>query len=171
MIFIRRIRQNPSRLKGEKSTALDLAHGRLVFMGGFFVLAYMLVALRALDFSVIQAQKIDPELQLSDRVTSAPVEAENTMRADIIDRNGVVLATTLKTVSMFADTRFIADPVKSAKALNKIFPDVSYGEFLQKLQLPPQLSSSPSLVFLEEFRKDAVSLLVRFRRLAAASRF
>jgi len=134
VIFIRRIRQNPSHLKGEKSTALDLAHGRLVLMSGVFIIVYLLLALRALDLSVIQAQKIDPELQISDRITSAPEEPKNTMRADIIDRNGVMLATTLKTVSMFADTRFISDPTASAKALNKIFPDTSYGEFLQKLQ-------------------------------------
>jgi len=38
MIFIRRLRQNPSRLKGEKSTALELAGGRLALMGGVFIL-------------------------------------------------------------------------------------------------------------------------------------
>lgn len=137
-MFMRRIRQNPSYLKGEKSTALDLAHGRLIFMGGFFVVAYILIALRALDLSVIQAQKIDPELRLSDRVASAPESAQgkekSVRRADIVDRNGVMLATTLKTVSLFADARFVAEPEKAAKSLNKIFPDLAYGDVLQKLQ-------------------------------------
>lgn len=134
MIFIRRIRQNPSHIKGEKSTALDLARGRLVLMGGCFIVVYMLLALRAVDLTVIQAQKIDPELQLSDRTLSAPEKPESIMRADILDRNGVMLATTLKTASLFADTRFIAEPAKAAKALSKIFPNLAYGDALQKLQ-------------------------------------
>ena len=41
MIFIRRIRQNPSHIKGEKSTALDLARGRLTLMGGVFIVVYL----------------------------------------------------------------------------------------------------------------------------------
>jgi len=134
MIFIRRIRQNPSHLKGEKSTALDLARGRLVLMGGVFIIAYMLLALRAVDLTVIQAQSIDPELRLSDRITAAPETPKNQMRADIMDRNGVMLATTLKTASLFADARFIAEPDSAAKHLNKIFPDLAYGDLLQKLQ-------------------------------------
>ncbi len=138
MIFMRRIRQNPSYLKGEKSSALELAHGRLVLMSGVFGLVYLLIALRALDLSVIQAQKIDPELRLADRVASAPdsypVNGQTAMRADIVDRNGVMLATTLKTASLFADTRFIAEPEQAAKALNKIFPHMPYGDLLQKLQ-------------------------------------
>jgi len=138
MIFIRRIRQNPSHLKGEKSSALDLARGRLVLMGGFFIVAYVLLALRAVDLSVIQAKSIEPDLRLADRVTQSPAqspsEPENEMRADIIDRNGVMLATTLKTVSLFADARFIAEPKNAAKALKAIFPDLAYGDVLQKLQ-------------------------------------
>lgn len=134
MMFMRQIRRNPSRLKGERSAVLDLARGRLVVMGGFFVLVYTLLALRAVDLSVVQAQKIDPELQLSDRVAQAPGDARNALRADVVDRNGVVLATTLKTSSLFADARFIAEPADAAKQLSKIFPDLSYGDVLQKLQ-------------------------------------
>ncbi|MGH1398957.1 MAG: peptidoglycan D,D-transpeptidase FtsI family protein [Alphaproteobacteria bacterium] len=128
MILIRRIRQNPSRLQGEKSSALDLARGRMVMMGGFFVLAYCALALRAVDLSVLQSQSYDPEVAPK-QTASAP-----TLRADIIDRNGVMLATTLKTPSLFADTKQISDPQKTAKALHAIFPDVPYGQLLQKLQ-------------------------------------
>ncbi|MFK7838949.1 MAG: peptidoglycan D,D-transpeptidase FtsI family protein [Bdellovibrionales bacterium] len=133
MIFIRRIRQNPSYLKGEKSTALDLARGRLMIVLGCFIVAYLLLALRAVDLTVLQAQAIIPDLRVADRTMESP-ERKNIMRADIMDRNGVMLATTLKTASLFADSRFIAEPKKTAKALKKIFPDLKYGETLQKLQ-------------------------------------
>ena len=131
MIMIRRIRQNPSRLQGDKSSALNLAQGRLVMMGGFFVLAYMLLALRAFDLSVIQAQFFDPQTQEMAEGASPSVPQ---MRADIVDRNGVMLATTLKTASLFADARLIASPQNAAEQLVKIFPDLTYGDTLQKLQ-------------------------------------
>jgi len=134
MIFIRRIRQNPSHIKGEKSTAIDLARGRLTLMGGVFILVYLLLALRAVDLTVIQARAIDPDLRIADRVTQSPEKPKNEMRADILDRNGVMLATTLKTASLFADTRFIAEPKQTAKTLKEIFPDLAYGDVLQKLQ-------------------------------------
>lgn len=131
MIFIRRIRQNPSRLQGEKSTSLDLARGRLVMIGAFFMLAYALLSLRALDLSVIQAHIFDPE-STTEVVSNSP--DENHRRADIVDRNGTLLATTLGTASLFADTRYISDPKTTAKGLNEIFPDLAYGDALQKLQ-------------------------------------
>lgn len=134
MIMIRRIRQNPSKIQGERSTSLDLAHGRLVMMGVFFVLAYMLLALRALDLSVIQAHFFDPETQSIQIAQSKNGPPQNQIRADILDRNGVMLATTLKTYSLFVDAKLIADPQNTAKALVKIFPDLAFGDTLQKLQ-------------------------------------
>jgi cell division protein FtsI (penicillin-binding protein 3) len=58
----------------------------------------------------------------------------NARRADIVDRNGVLLATTLKISSLYADSKFIAEPKTAAKSLVKIFPELAYGETLQKLQ-------------------------------------
>lgn len=136
MIMIRRIRQNPSRIQGDRSSALDLARGRLVAMGAFFVLAYILLALRALDLSVIQAHVFTPEdagteiARYDDNVTGEATA----MRADIMDRNGVMLATTLKTASLFANTKLISDPQAAAKKLVQTFPDLTYGDVLQKLQ-------------------------------------
>ena len=138
MMFMRRIRQNPSYLQGEKNSALSLAQGRLVLMASFFVLAYCIIALRAIDLSVVQAKKIDPDIRLTQSIAQNSVQASadksQSMRADIVDRNGVLLATTLKSTSLFADTRFIAEPEISARSLNKVFPDLGYGDLLQKLQ-------------------------------------
>lgn len=129
-MMFKRARRKAIKLIGERSSALDLARGRLVLMSGVFVVVYMLLAVRALDVSVIQGS-----VQVSD---SAPVvmsgQNSEVRRADILDRNGVILATTLKTASLFADPHLVSDADKAAKGLVKIFPDMSYGEVLQKLQ-------------------------------------
>ncbi len=134
MIMLRRMRHNAIKLQGQNSSAFDLARGRLVMMSVFFMIAYALLFVRAFDLTVIQAHKADifaaeRAAQVAENVKSAP-----TRRADIFDRNGVLLATTLKISSLYADTRLISDPEFTAQKLSKIFPDQTYGELLQKLQ-------------------------------------
>jgi cell division protein FtsI (penicillin-binding protein 3) len=48
----------------------------------------------------------------------------NSARADIVDRNGNVLATDLSTASLFADPRRIMEPRKAATLLAKTLPDL-----------------------------------------------
>lgn len=135
MIFLRQARRNASKLIGERSSSLDLARGRLVLMSAFFILAYMLMAARAVDVMMIQAH---PATETADVATLQ--ESENASvamsRADILDRNGELLATTIKTASLYADPYLISDRQKTAEGLSKIFPDLSYGETLRKLQDP-----------------------------------
>jgi cell division protein FtsI (penicillin-binding protein 3) len=56
------------------------------------------------------------------------------VRSDIVDRNGHVLATSIATASLIADPTKILDAPDAAKQLNNLFPDTTYGDFLQKLQ-------------------------------------
>ena len=130
MISIHRIRQEPSHLRSEKGAALDLARGRLALMGGFFVLAYSLLALRAMDLSVIQAKMFEAQ----DTPQIQAVADAQTRRADLLDRHGEILATALESQSLFADTRYIADKPRAAQALSAIFPDLSYRAALEKMQ-------------------------------------
>lgn len=58
MIFSQLTRRNAAKLEGERSSALDLARGRLVLMSICFVLVYMVFAVRAFDLAVIQGQSI-----------------------------------------------------------------------------------------------------------------
>ena len=136
MMLTQRLRRNALKLEGERSSALDLARGRLVLMSGFFILVYMVFAVRAFDLAVIQGQSVSQDngqvvesVQQDKKVTDA-------RRADIFDRNGVLLATTLKTSSLYADPYLIADAESTAKKLLKIFPSLKYGDVLQKLQSP-----------------------------------
>lgn len=121
------------RIVGEKSSALDLARGRIVLIVGMFVIIYFVVAVRLVDATLIQGYfRQTEELAAGEKGESE--KPQRVRRADIVDRNGILLATSLKTASLHADPKLILDPSGTAKALVKIFPDLTYGETLRKLQ-------------------------------------
>ncbi len=55
----------------------------------------------------------------------------NLIRADILDCNGMILATSLPTVSVYANGKDILDVDKTLSGLKKVFPDLNY----QKIEL------------------------------------
>lgn len=118
---------------GQKRSTLDLARGRIVLLSAIFVLCYIVVVARVVDLCLIQG-----EMKKEDAVSVMEHKDEprgmGVQRADILDRNGVILARSLKTASLFADPKNIHDPAAVAKDLVKIFPDLSYGDLLQKMQ-------------------------------------
>ena len=132
MIFLKQARRNAIKMIGEKSSSLGLARGRLVLLGAFFILAYIILSVRAVDLMLIQAEPV----QLADngKIQEIVPAAIDVYRGDITDRNGELLATTIKSVSLYADAKLISDPAKTAEALSKIFPSLDYGSTLQKLQ-------------------------------------
>ena len=66
--------------------------------------------------------------------SSAPVSMLK--RADIVDRNGAILATNLMTFSLFAHPKHITQPAIIAKKLARIFPDMPEKVLYQKLTTP-----------------------------------
>ena len=128
MIFLRQVRRNPLRLEGERGSSVDLAHGRLLLMNAAVLIVCLVLFVRAFDVSIIRAHNYDGGGRSGGEV------AENAVRADIVDRNGTLLATTLKVSSLYADPHYISDPAKAAQQLAAIFPGNAYGDLLQKLQ-------------------------------------
>src|ERR1035437_7358500 len=122
-----------SKIAGTRRSALDLARGRLVLVSALFVLAYILIAARVFDLSVIQGSLMRSGESAEARQDPADGGAQ-IMRADITDRNGVLLATSLQTASLYADATQIPEPEKVAAGLVKILPDLIYGDVLEKLQ-------------------------------------
>jgi len=118
---------------GQKRSALDMARGRLVLLSLFFVLSYILIGARVVHLTIIEGELKKSEETVS-YLEAEPVEAKAERRADILDRNGVILARSLNTSSLYADPHLISDPKTVAKDLAKIFPDMTYGDLLQKLQ-------------------------------------
>lgn len=157
-------------IMGNRSSALEKARSRLVLLSAFFIIAYLIVAIRMFDLMILQGMFwTDEAAQVEKQAISTEAPKEN-RRADIVDRNGVLLATSLKTASLFADPKLIVDAEETAKELNKLFPEESYESFLKKLQkksrfvwlkrnLVPEeqgkimLIGDPGLAFREEYRR------------------
>jgi cell division protein FtsI (penicillin-binding protein 3) len=55
-------------------------------------------------------------------------------RPDILDRNGEVLATDIKTFSLFAEPRRIVDPDEAIEKLSSVLPDIDYEQTYHKLK-------------------------------------
>ena len=112
---------------GAARQTLDQAKTRLVVVGALFTLALAAVSLRLVDLALV-GSAVSPRQA---RVSPAPV---HTVRADIVDRNGKALATSIATASLYADPSKIIDAQDAARQLANLFPDTTYGEFLQKLE-------------------------------------
>lgn len=133
MSIVNRVRKLRIRIDGSKRSALDMAHGRIVLLSAAFACLYLVVGVRVMDLTILQGELP----RLTGTVVERPLEPEQkktAMRSDITDRNGVLLATSLETASLFADPALIKDPVRAAEALSKAIPGIVYGDALEKLQ-------------------------------------
>ncbi len=65
---------------------------------------------------------------------SGPVGHVTAARPDIVDRNGEVLATDIKTASLFADPRHIVDADEAIDKLSTVLPDLDYHDTYEKLK-------------------------------------
>ncbi|MBC6437500.1 MAG: penicillin-binding protein 2 [Rhodobacteraceae bacterium] len=100
------------------------ANARLLVLAVCFLAAFCIVGFR---MSILAASK--PE---EPRVaTSGP--AILSTRADIVDRDGRVLATNLVTNSLYAHPHGIVDPAAAARGLARIFPDLEEEALLRRL--------------------------------------
>lgn len=129
-------RRPSEKIIGARRSALDVARGRLVFVGICFSLGYILLAARTMDLTVIQGEL--PRLAHmgtdSDDAPEQVAADDKPLRGDITDRNGVLLARSLNTASLYADTYYITRPEKTAADLVKVLPDLKYADILPKLQ-------------------------------------
>ncbi|MEP4380319.1 MAG: penicillin-binding protein 2 [Alphaproteobacteria bacterium] len=103
-----------------KKQAIETARTRLLVGGSLMAAAFFVVGVRLFDLAVFN------ETEDLRRAASREIARPATMaRADIVDRNGVLLATSLKTASLFADPRKISNPADAARRLVEILPDLS----------------------------------------------
>lgn len=118
-------------IKNKKQQSLDKTRGRLMLLSACFFILYSIVAARVFDLTILQGK-------VSGGEESYFVEASkgllSKVRADVVDRNGVILARSLSMPSLYADPKLIAEPEKAAKEIVEIFPTLTYGSILKKLQ-------------------------------------
>jgi len=115
------------RLQGETAMAMETARHRLVVGGLLFAVLFAVVGVRLVDVTLL-AEAREP------RVPRAPATGPlDLARADIVDRNGVLLATSLVTQSLYANPRLIADPAGAARRLAAALPGLDEKSVRERL--------------------------------------
>lgn len=105
-----------------RDAARQKAEGRLLVLALFFFCAFAVVGGRM----GIMAGSEPAEPRVA--ATKSPIIAQ---RADIVDRQGRILATNLQTHSLYAHPQEMIEPEATAIALAKIFPDLDEARLIK----------------------------------------
>ena len=114
-------------IEGIKKQTLETGRNRLLVTGMVMAMAFAGVAGRLVDLAVFEGG-YEPK---GTHAASAGVSTSG--RASIVDRNGMILATSLPTVSVFADPVSVLDPAEAATKLAEAMPELSHDELLERL--------------------------------------
>lgn len=116
------------RIEGDRKTAIETGRNRLIVAGALFSAAFAVIGVRVVDVSVF-SDNAEPRY-----TRSISKDEKNTGRADIVDRNGILMATSLNTASLFANPRLVLDPEQAALRLSTALPDIDVKAIEKKLR-------------------------------------
>lgn len=115
------------RLEGHVKAALELGRNRLLVAAALFLFGFLVIVGRLVDVMLLQ-DGVEPHA-----AAQPSREATEMERADIVDRNGVLLATNLATASVYADPHLISDAPAAAGRLRTVLADLDEDELARKL--------------------------------------
>jgi len=120
---------DPDRIKIESSRrqALEMGRTRLMVTGVILSMAFAALGIRLAELTAFGTPT---NIKLA---TANPQKAMVVDRADIRDRNGVVIASSLPTRSLYVDPSEVIDPTDAAQRLSETISDLSASEVLEKL--------------------------------------
>jgi cell division protein FtsI (penicillin-binding protein 3) len=113
------------RLKGDVQ---ETARQRLLIASVIFGIAFTAVGLRMGYVSLLR-DGAEPTQRVAARGGSIQSD-----RADIVDRNGAVLATSVPVMSAFVNPHLLIDPQEAARKIVTALPDLKYDEVREKLE-------------------------------------
>jgi cell division protein FtsI (penicillin-binding protein 3) len=101
---------------------------RIRLLGICFVIFYGLIAAQLFRLTVFEPEEGEEKrmARVADRIP----------RPDIVDRNGVVLATDVSVASLYADPRKIQDKEEAVELISTTLPDVDAAELRRKITAP-----------------------------------
>ena len=116
--------RHDQRLRGD---AQETARHRLMITSALLVMAFVAIALRMSYVSVLR-EGGEPTQRVAAR--GGTIQSE---RADIVDRNGVVFATSLPVQSAFVNPHLLLDTQDAARKIVSALPELKYDEIKDKL--------------------------------------
>lgn len=96
-----------------------------MLVGLLFAVSFFAIGMRLVDLTVLQEAAFAPS-----RVAISEGRMD---RANILDRNGVLLATSVTTASLYADARLVTDGNHIAKKLVKVLPELDESVMARRL--------------------------------------
>ena len=115
----------------KSSDSLESGKNRLLCTMFLFFGAFSVIAVRLIGVTLMNTPA-EEHLKTGDSKTYALEIKMN--RADIVDRNGVLLATSLPSADLYVDSEKIKNPETIAAALVQTLPDLEYKPLLKKLK-------------------------------------
>ncbi|MFO1081191.1 MAG: penicillin-binding protein 2 [Reyranellaceae bacterium] len=106
----------------------ETARQRLTIASVIFVMIFCAVGLRMAYVSLLRDGG-EPTQRVAAR--GGTIQSE---RADIVDRNGLVLATSVPVMSAFVNPRLLVDPQDAARKIVAALPDLKYDSLREKLE-------------------------------------
>ena len=115
-----------ARLEGARKKAVETGRNRLVIVAAVFACAFVVLAGRLVHLSS------------TGDAGGAGLVAEGggdigLARAEIVDRNGVLLASDLTTASLYANPLRVLDAAEASDKISRALPDLDRGELFSKL--------------------------------------
>ncbi|MBV2143938.1 penicillin-binding protein 2 [Falsochrobactrum sp. TDYN1] len=110
---------------GSRKKHGNRARNRLWMAIACFVGIYGVIGGKLIYFGVIGGEEED---------SSGPAVHQLASRPDILDRNGEILATDIKTASLFAEPRKIVDPDETIELLSTVIPDLDWETTYRRLK-------------------------------------
>ena len=120
------------RLQGTRKQALETGRNRLLVTGVVFALAFLVIAGRLVELTV--GPGATPPRTA--RATVSEPLAPAITRGDIVDRNGVILATSLPTASLYVDPAEVLDAEEAADKIRTILPEMDRDTLVDRLDGP-----------------------------------
>lgn len=115
------------RLEGTHKQALETGRNRVLVTGAVFAFAFLAIAGRLVDLTAIDHPG-EPKVAQTENERSGTMD-----RAEVLDRNGLILATSLPTASLYADATEVLDPAEATERLLTVLPELDRTDLLAKL--------------------------------------
>ncbi|WP_173932076.1 penicillin-binding protein 2 [Chelativorans sp. Marseille-P2723] len=109
-------------INGRRKASGVRAQSRVLMAMGVLFAIYAALGVRLVHLGMVDREQVN-----------LPQSRPTASRPDLIDRNGEVLATDIKTASLFAEPRHIVDIDEAIEKLRRVLPDLDYEQTYRRL--------------------------------------